>query len=238
MHLFPTHRLAGAVLAVTMLTACTHSPQAPTPSASGSATPSGAPVPLAAPSVPTASGLGVLLDDRHSTRDYGSDPISLEQLSALLWAAYGIQSDGGRTVPSAGGIYPMEIHLLAGEVAGLNQGVYAYNPDAHQVVSRLAGDLRADLMAACLNQEWVGAAPLVIVVAGAPERLRGKYGDRSERYALLEAGHIGQNLALAAEALGLGMVTVGAFNDEAVSSVVGLAPSDQVYYVIPVGQPR
>lgn len=224
-------RVAGALLTLALVVNCGAGPQAPTPPDPRSV------VPLPVAVLPVDPSLPGLLEGRHSTREYRLDPISPEALAGLLWAGYGRQSDGGRTVPSAGGIHPMELHVLAGDVSGLVPGVYAYDPDAHQLVLHRNGDLRAELMAACLDQSAVGSAPVVIVVAGNPELLRARYGDRSDRYTLLEAGHIGQNLMLAAQSLDLGLVTIGAFDDDAVAGIVGLPEGRQPYYVVPVGHP-
>ncbi|HZK04563.1 MAG TPA: SagB/ThcOx family dehydrogenase [Actinomycetaceae bacterium] len=193
---------------------------------------------LPPPSLPTDSGLTSLLEGRHSIREFRPEPVSLAEVSALLWAGYGFRPDGGRTLPSAGGVYPMALHVVAGDVTALDDGVYSYNPEAHQLIRRLAGDLRADLMSAALGQASVGAAPASIVVAGAPGRLRARYGKRSERYALVEAGHIGQNVALAAESLGLGTVPVGAFGDDDVAKVLSLPEAEHAYYIFPIGRPR
>ena len=118
----------------------------------------------------------------------------------------------------------MTLYLVAGNVPGLDQGCYRFDPAANQLLPHRTGDLRADLASASLDQQSIADAPASIVVAGSPDRLRDRYGVRSERFAMIEAGHIGQNLALAARAR-LGMVTIGAFDDAEVAGVLDL-PAD------------
>lgn len=227
----PLRPLGAALIAVAMLSSC--SPGRPAPTSS----PPGPRVALPRHTIPDDARLADLLNARHSTREYRPEAISVDQLAALLWAGYGVQSDGGRTVPSAGGLYPMSLYVLAGDVTDLVAGIYRYDPDANELQRHRDGDQRAGLMSVALDQESIAAAPLVIIVAGAPDRLRDRYGDRAERFALLEAGHVGQNLALAAEGLDLGMVTIGAFDDAGVKRILDLPPAEQAYYLVPVGHP-
>ncbi len=230
--------LAGASL---LLLGCTNG--APTSSASvpdgrpAASSPSRPPVALPSPAPGADAALGHLLHQRRSTREFADQAVALQTAATMLWAAYGRQADGGRTVPSAGGRYPMTMYLVVGQVAGLTPGVYAYRPGEHQLVAHLDRDVRRELAAAALNQEPVAAAPVVLVVAGAPDRLRDRYADRSERFVMMEAGHIGQNLALIAPAVDLGLVTIGAFDDAAVAEVLALPESEHAYYLIPVGHP-
>lgn len=195
---------------------------------------------LPPPALPTGedAALPTLLDTRHSTREFTDTALTLEEVSTLLWAGYGVQSDGGRTVPSAGALYPLDLHLVTGAVDGLPAGVHLHRPDAHSLETLVQGDVRAELAAAALDQESVARAPAVLVVVATPDRLRERYGDRSERFALLEAGHVGQNLALAAQALGFGLVTIGSFDDRAVEELLDLGEGLQVHYLVPVGRPR
>ena len=103
--------------------------------------------------------------------------------------------------------------MVVGEVENLAQGVYRYQPDKHQLVKVMDGDLRPELAAAALEQAWVKEGATNIVFTAIYERTTGKYGERGIRYVHMEVGHAGQNLCLQATALGLGLVTVGAFGD-------------------------
>lgn len=191
--------------------------------------------------LPTPRAVGPMsleeaVQSRRSVREYSDEPLTLEEVGQLLWAAQGITSvQGARAAPSAGGTYPLEIYLAAGNVHGLEPGVYRYRPTGHDLVLVTAGDIRPRLTEACLDQAWVGRAAVDIVIAAVYERTTARYGDRGVRYVHLEAGHAAQNLCLQAVALGLGVVTVGAFIDEDVRAVIPLADEETPLYVIPVG---
>ncbi|HOL21790.1 MAG TPA: SagB/ThcOx family dehydrogenase [bacterium] len=175
------------------------------------------------------------LKKRRSIREYKSEPLTLKELSQLLWAADGRTADwGGRTAPSAGATYPLEIYVVAGNVEGINPGLYHYDIETHSLVLVKEGDIRAELSRASLNQSSIKNAPVVIVISGVFERTTGRYGERGKRYVFMEVGHCGQNIHLQAEALGLGAVMVGAFDDEKVKKVLGI--KEDVFYLCPVGK--
>ncbi|MCF8308083.1 MAG: SagB/ThcOx family dehydrogenase [Bacteroidales bacterium] len=195
------------------------------------------------PQPKTSGGLSVeeAISQRRSVRDFSDKPLNLDQISQLLWAAQGITGPEGekRAAPSAGALYPMELYVVAGPQGNdLEEGVYQYIPEGHKIKKVTAGDLRADLGSAALNQEWVEEAPLSIVITGVYERTTRKYTHHGERYVHIEAGHIGENLALQAESLGLGMVTVGAFQAKRVQKVLNLPNDHQPLYIIPMGYPE
>lgn len=175
--------------------------------------------------------------ERRSIRSYTGEPLTLQELSQLLWAAQGLTDPRGfRAAPSAGALYPLELHVVAGEVDDLAAGVYRYQPDGHQLVKTLDGDMRAELAEAALGQEWVKKGAVSIVFTAVYERTTVKYGDRGVRYVHMEAGHAAQNLCLQATALVLGAVTVGAFYDEEVSQLLNLPDEEEPLYIIPVGR--
>lgn len=175
---------------------------------------------------------------RRSLRDYTGEPVSLDALGQLLWAAQGITSEwGARAAPSAGGTYPLEVYVVAGDVTGLAPGVYHYRPEQHDLVGVLAVDLRSALAVASINQAWVRDAALNIVIAADYARTTRIYGERGIRYVDMEAGHAAQNVHLQAVALGLGSVPVGAFTDAEVGAVLRLPADLAPLYVIPVGHP-
>lgn len=171
---------------------------------------------------------------RRSVREFRSTPLGNRELGQLLWAAQGItHPDGLRTAPSAGALYPLETHVATAS------GLYHYEPRGHQLHRRSGRDLRRALYKAALEQEAVGEAPAVFVLAAVHERTARKYGaTRATRYVALEAGHAAQNLLLQAVALGLGAVVVGAFEDAQVQEVLALPPDHRPLYLIPVGHPR
>jgi SagB-type dehydrogenase family enzyme len=178
------------------------------------------------------------LRERRSVRSYRDEPLTLAEAGQLLWAAQGITeaSRGLRTAPSAGALYPMETFLVVRNGAGLSPGVYRYLPRSHELESVQAGDQSGALAGAALGQASIREAPAVIVLAGVYARTRGRYGDRTERYVHMEAGHVGQSIALQAVALGLGTVMIGAFQDQDVARVLGMAPDEAPLYIIPVGR--
>lgn len=174
---------------------------------------------------------------RRSVRDYVPGPLKLEDVSQLLWAAQGVTTEwGGRTAPSAGGLYPLELLLVAGAVENLSPGVYRYDPRTHELVRTRDGDVREQLAAAALDQSWVREGSISIVIAAVYERTTGKYGDRGVRYVDMEAGHAAQNVYLQATALNLGTVTIGAFQDDQVKDLLRLSQNETPLYVMPVGR--
>jgi SagB-type dehydrogenase family enzyme len=178
-----------------------------------------------------------VLRERRSVRDFGGAPLTPAEISQVLWAAQGITSrDGGRTAPSAGALYPLEIYLVAGNVTSLPPGVYKYRPDAHDLVKRREGDMRKALASAALDQSCVESGAVVLVFTAVYERVTGTYGRRGVRYTEMEAGHAAQNVHLQAVALGLGTVAVGAFDENAVTSILLAEKNERALYIIPVGR--
>jgi len=179
------------------------------------------------------------LKERRSVREFSSHSLSLEEISQLLWAMQGItEPSGGRTAPSAGALYPLEIYLVVGNVKNLPAGVYKYEPFKHRLIKIKDGDKREKLSYAALGQPWVKTAAVDFVIAAVYERTTRKYGKRGIRYVHIEVGHVAQNLLLQATALGIGAVTVGAFYDSEVKKVVGLKNEEQPIYIIPVGKKK
>lgn len=174
---------------------------------------------------------------RRSERAYSQRAVSRTELSQLLWAAQGITSPRGyRTAPSAGALYPLEISVAVGLVAELPAGIYRYRSADHTLIPSAAGDLRAELARAALNQRCVARAPVVLVMAAVYARACAVYGERGVRYTDMETGHAAQNVSLQAVALGLGSVMVGAFDAADVSRIAALAPEEEPLYLIPVGR--
>jgi len=178
---------------------------------------------------------------RRSRREYLNRPLTLEQLSQLLWAAQGVTEPalwvGLRSAPSAGGLYPLEIYAVVreGGVEGLGAGVYHYLPKEHAARMVVKGDVSRELMAACVNQEWVGAAPVNFVFTAVFERTSVKYGDRAWQYVFQESGHAAQNIYLQATAMGLGGTVVGAFIESMIQELLALPDDEMPVYVMPVG---
>lgn len=173
------------------------------------------------------------LKTRESIRQFTDTPLTREEISQLLWAGQGITRRwGGRTAPSAGALYPLELYIA------LPEGIFHYNPKDHSLILQVDRNVLAALSRAALGQGCVRDAPAVILIAAVYERLETKYGSRGERYAKIEVGHAAQNILLQAVSLGLGAVPVGAYYDEEVKKVLKLPPRHEPLYLIPVGHPR
>ena len=186
--------------------------------------------------VRTAS-LEELLRQRRSIREYSDAPLTQDEVMKLLWAGQGITSAGGfRTAPSAGALYPLELYLVAGNVDNLTPGIYKYSPVKNDLTLVKEGDVRRSLAAASLGQSSVSDGAIDIVIAAVYERTKVKYGSRGEIYVHIEVGHAAQNMCLQATALGLGLVTVGAFDDAVVAKVIGMSQDESPLYVMPVGR--
>ena len=187
---------------------------------------------LPQPEVTGGGALTEALAQRRSIRQYQPQPLELTDVSQLLWAAQGVTSSNGRrTAPSAGALYPLELYLVTPD------GQYRYDPNRHQLEVLGEDDVRTELSRAALSQEAVETAPAVFVVAAVHSRTELKYGERTERYVNLEAGHAAQNLLLQAVVLGLGAVPIGAFDDDEVQEVLSLPSDHEPLYLIPVGHP-
>lgn len=194
---------------------------------------------LPPPNLKGALSLEETLKERRSVRRYLDEPLELEWVSQMLWAAQGItlESQGFRTAPSAGATFPLELYVAAGKVTGLDAGLYRYVPDGHRLEQVSGSDLRSELAEAALGQGQVRNAPAVFIITADYERTAGRYGERAVRYVHMEVGHAGQNICLQAITYGLGSVIVGAFNDDQVKSVLDLPANEDPLYLIPVGKP-
>ncbi len=178
-----------------------------------------------------------LLFKRRSRRLFTPEALTLEEAGRLLFAAQGVVDRRGfRTAPSAGALYPLELYLVAGQVTGLAPGIYKYIPQGGELFLSVAGDRRADLARACLGQAWMAKAAVTVAFCGVYTRTMAKYGERGVRYVEIEAGCASQNLALAAAALDLGTVVVGAFEDENVWGILGAPKEERPLLLMPVGR--
>ena len=169
---------------------------------------------------------------RRSIRKFLETPLEINEVSKILWAAMG-KSQFKRTVPSAGARYPLELYVLVGNVEGINTGFYYYDWLEHSLEFIDKEDLREKLCHASLNQNFILKAPIDIVISADFERTTTTYDERGTRYTYTEAGHVGQNIYLACEALNLGTVAVGAFRDEEVKEVLNIVLDP--LYIMPIG---
>ncbi len=180
----------------------------------------------------------IAIEKRRSRRRWLNKPLELEKLSTILWSAQGITDThyGFRAAPSAGATYPLEIYIVASNVTSIESGIYHYNPLEHALEVVRLGNYSKELENACLNQKWVGSAPANIVITAVYARTTRYYGERGYIYVHIEVGHVGQNIYLTAEALGLGTVAVGAFYNDRIAKLLGVR-GEEPLYVMPIGYP-
>jgi SagB-type dehydrogenase family enzyme len=217
-----------------------HLPEPHAAAAVGTEQPKSAAVELPPPPSMDTS-LGVVLKTRRSKRRLSGDSLSVEEVSALLWAADGVsaQSPFGplRTAPSAGALYPLELYCFVERVSGLATGLYRYDPQEHALEPVRWGSHRDRLPVCAFGQVSLERAPVVIAATAVFERCCSRYGDRGYRYVYQEAGHVSQNLYLAATALNLGTVVIGAFYDDALNRLLGIDGAEEaVLWLHPVGR--
>ena len=186
--------------------------------------------------------LADLITRRTSLRRYVETPLTLEELSCLLWCTQGVKQAQAhhtmRTVPSAGARHPLETCLLANRVAGLDPGLYGYAALDHELALLQQGDdLPERLAAACHGQQFVRHAAATFFWVAVPERTTWRYAERGYRYLHLDVGHVCQDLYLVAEAIGAGACAIAAFDDDALIDVLQL-DANQAFaiYVATVGK--
>jgi SagB-type dehydrogenase family enzyme len=185
--------------------------------------------------------------NRRSARAFGGGTIGMAELSTLLRCAYGISDTGQqaiyprpfRMVPSGGALYPLELYVVALRVCNLDPGLYHFNPETEELADLTSG-AEVDRFAECMIQpDLFREAAVAILVSAVFFRSTFKYGDRGYRFVLLEAGHLAQNVMLAAGALGLDGLPVGGFLDRIVDAHLDLdGIQESVVYVLLVGGAR
>jgi SagB-type dehydrogenase family enzyme len=177
------------------------------------------------------------LADRRSVRNYTALPLTLTELSQILWSAQGLSGPRGlRTAPSAGALYPLEIYIAAGNVTDLSSGNYKYGCEGHILLRTAQEDKRRELFNAALRQGSIKRAPVVLIMCAVYERMTARYGRRGIRYSDMEAGHASQNVYLQAASLGLATLAIGAFDDYRVKKILNLAQDETPLYLMPIGK--
>lgn len=194
------------------------------------------------PAPDLASGLSTeeAIRRRRSVRSYSSEPMTLVELSRVLFLTCGINDrqwgNGLRTAPSSGALYPLEVYPVVHNVAGLSPGVYHYNIRDHALHVLRRGDMRGEVVRQGLGQQFLGECNVVLFYTVIFQRMRFKYQDRTYRYGLLEAGHLAQNTYLAATSMGLGACAVGAFMDDAINAMLGVDGTEEAaIYMLALG---
>jgi len=173
---------------------------------------------------------------RRTVRRFAPAPLDFAALSALLDLSYGVTSEsaqaGGliqrhRAAPSAGALYPAEIYLYARNIDGLAPGLYHYAAEQRSLAEISTGEHAAAVWEACCRQDYAKQAAATIFITGVFARTKSKYGERGYRYVLLDIGHLGENLCLAATAADLAITTTCAFYDDEVNRLLGVDGLDE-----------
>ena len=204
-------------------------------------------VPLPEPLAPLTAPVGEVMLGRTSVRAFAPRPVEFHDLARVLHHSYGVtrtaEVTGGlrgfRAVPSGGGLYPLELYVAANEVSGLGPGLYHFNPALGELRLLRDEDVGGEVAACMLQRDVVREAAVVVLLAGFFDRVTFKYGDRGYRFTLLEAGHVAQNLNLAAEACGWGALNLGGCYDREVDDLIGLdGVSASAVYAVALGFPQ
>ena len=196
------------------------------------------------PSPVEQGGLGLweVIRARRSVRAYTQDPMSLKDLSQILWATQGITASIGdhrlRAAPSAGALYPIETYLVINNVENIAKGVYHYSIKSHLLEELKLGDFRRKITHAALEQRMCLEATVVFIWTAIFFRTKWKYNQRAYRYIYLDAGHIAQNLALSATSIGLGSCQIGALYDDELNQIINVdGTQESAIYMSIVGYP-
>lgn len=182
--------------------------------------------------------------NRKSHRMFRNEPLTIEELSFLLWATQGIRhrinaNHAFRTVPSAGCRHALETYLCVINLAGTDQGLYRYLPVEHQLLLEYTDDrMDQKIVAASYGQRFLGQAAVTFIWTAIPYRMEWRYGRAAHKIIAIDAGHVCQNLYLACEAIGAGTCAIAAYNQDAMDRLLNLDGKEEcVIYLAPVGKP-
>lgn len=183
------------------------------------------------------------IEMRTSVRKYAQRPLTVDELSYLLWCTQGVKmvmSDAAtfRTVPSAGARHAFETYLLINNVEGIVPGLYRFLALEHKLLAvKLDAAVADEIVTACLEQKFIKTSAVTFLWVAAAARMKWRYGERGYRYLHLDAGHVCQNLYLAGEAIGCGTCAIAAFEDEQINNALGIDGVDQfLIYLAAVGK--
>jgi SagB-type dehydrogenase family enzyme len=180
------------------------------------------------------------LRQRRSARNFSSRALSLEEISQLLWAAQGITdtASGKRTAPSSGSTYPITLYLSANNIDSLAPGLYRYQSECNRLVLVKPGDYRQRIFDNALRQRWAFTASAVVIFSANLSKIAAKYKNHPRDSALLEAGHISQNIYLQCASLDIGVVALGGFSREGMHTALELPKEEEVVYLNLIGHRR
>ncbi|MFA6186646.1 MAG: nitroreductase family protein [Phycisphaerae bacterium] len=188
---------------------------------------------LPEPKLNGSFSLEQIIAARRSVNEFTDEQLKITQLGQLCFAAQGITDKEKklRAVPSAGAIYPMQIHAV------LPDGLYLYDPAVHTLIKKLSTDIRPMLYVSSFRQQVVQKAPCIFVISGSARRVEAKYRSKGQRFITLEAGHIAQNIHLQAVAEGLGSIPIGNFDIKTVARICNFTEEYEPLYLICLGTP-
>lgn len=200
-------------------------------------------VQLPRPEFSPDTGFWDIINKRHSSRVFSIKPISKMDLSLLLFGMSGLTRNfpnfAFRTVPSAGAKFPIEIYTVVNNVSEVEKGIYHYDMKNHELELLNGGEFGKTFSNACYDQRMVAKSAVVLILTAMIDRTRITYGERSYRYVYLDGGHIGQNLYLAAEALGLDACVIGRYYDDEINELLDLDENEEfTIYMGVVGKRR
>ncbi len=180
---------------------------------------------------------------RESVRSFSGEPLTIKELSFLLWATQGVRSVEGpgttlRTVPSAGARHSFETYLYIRRVEGLGEGIYRYLPLSHSLLFEFTGnDLSEKIKACCFGQSYAGDGSVTFIWTAVPYRMEWRYHLAAHKVIAIDAGHVCQNLYLACQAISSGTCAIGAYDQERFDNFLRLDGVDEfVIYLAPVGK--
>jgi SagB-type dehydrogenase family enzyme len=188
-------------------------------------------VKLPAPKLDGQVSVEKALSQRRSVRVYKDEPLSLSEVSQILWAAQGVSdsASGKRTAPSARAMYFLDVYLVSGNVEGLPPGLYRYRPQGHQLERIMEGDAKNKLLEAA-GQASIKSAAAALVITGQSDR------STNPNWMYLEAGHAAQNVYLQGVSLGIGTVVTAGFKPDEVKKALSLPENQTVIYIMPLGR--
>jgi SagB-type dehydrogenase family enzyme len=183
------------------------------------------------------------IEQRRSIRHYARDPLTVEELAFMCWCTQGIVEVKSpyytiRNVPSAGGRHALETYLLINRIKGIQPGLYRYLPFSHALITiNISSGIFDAVMSACLGQAFVRSSAVTFIWSAVIYRMAWRYSERAYRLVHLDAGHVCQNLYLAAEQSGGGTCAIGAFDDQKIAEGLGIDGNDEfVIYCAAVGR--
>lgn len=183
------------------------------------------------------------IERRTSVRSYSDRPLTLSELSYLLWCTQGVKETikdvvTFRNVPSAGARHALETYLLINKVEGLEPGLYRFLAIGHKLLQLdIRNDMAKKITRACLGQNFIKESAVTFIWTAMAYRMKWRYGERGYRYLHLDAGHVCQNLYLSAESIDCGVCAIGAFLDDDMNELLNIDGEQEfVIYIATVGK--